>query len=125
MLLVGLAFWQLPSVLEQIPASAGWWWTRPLWIAAFAVVCLPFLLVFSRFERGESGGRPAVAWRQLFGCAVACSGLATLALGGIGGDGWLGLRWIPLLLPLVGAALAGFGPIVWAVRRVFQPQTEG
>ena len=117
MLLVGLAFWQLTAVLEPVPATAWWWWTRPLWIAAFTVVCLPFLLVFSRFERGETGGRPAAAWRQLLGCAVACAGLATLALGGIGGDGWLGLRWIPLLLPIVGAAVAGFGPIVWVLRR--------
>lgn len=124
MLLVGLAFWQLPSVLAPYPATALWWWTRPLWLVAYALACLPFLLVFSRFERPEEGGRPAPAWRQLLGCAVACAGLATLALGGIGGAGWLGLRWIPLLLPLVGAALAGFGPIPWVVRRVFQPQTE-
>lgn len=117
MLLVGLAFWQLPAVLEPIPATAAWWWTRPLWIGAFAVVCLPFLLVFSRFERGGSGGRPAAWWRQLLGCVVACAGLATLALGGIGGDGWLGLRWIPLLLPVLGAAVAGFGPIPWVLKR--------
>jgi hypothetical protein len=84
-------------------------------------VCLPFLVVFSRFERGETGGRPAAAWRQLLGCAVACAGLATLALGGIGGDGWLGLRWIPLLLPIVGAAVAGFGPIVWVLRKTAAP----
>ena len=122
MLLVGLAFWQLPAVLASYPATAVWWWTRPLWIGAYAVACLPFLLVFSRFERPEEGGRPAPAWRQLLGCVVACAGLAILALGGIGGDGWLGLRWIPLLLPLVGAAVAGFGPIPWVVRRVLQPQ---
>ena len=42
--------------------------------------------------------------------AIACAGLAYLALDGVGGDGWLGLRWIPLLLPFVGAGLAGFGP---------------
>ena len=124
MLLVGLAFWQLPAVLAPYPATASWWWTRPLWIGAYALACLPFLLIFSRFERPETGGQPALAWRQLLGCIVACAGLATLALGGIGGDGWLGLRWIPLLLPLVGAALAGFGPIPWMVRKVLQPHGE-
>ncbi len=113
MLLVGLAFWQLPSVLAPYPATAVWWWTRIAWLGAYAAACLPFLLLFSRFERPETGGRPAAAWRQLVGCTVACAGLATLALGGIGGGGWLGLRWIPLLLPLVGAAIAGFGPIPW------------
>jgi hypothetical protein len=39
-----------------------------------------------------------------------------LAMDGIGGDGWLGLRWIPLFLPLVGAGVAGFGPLAWAGR---------
>ena len=48
----------------------------------------------------------APVWRQLLGISVACFGLALLALGGIGGDGWLGLRWMPLLLPLAGYALA-------------------
>lgn len=118
MLLVGLAFWKLPSVLAPYPATAAWWWTRPLWLLSFAAVCLPFLLVFSRFERPASGGTPAAAWRQLLGCTAACAGLATLALGGIGGDGWLGLRWIPLLLPLAGAALAGFGPVDGLLRRM-------
>ena len=124
MLVVGLAFWQLPSVLAPYPVTALWWWTRPLWLLACALACLPFLLVFSRFERPEEGGRPAPASRQLLGCVVACAGLASLALGGIGGAGWLGLRWIPLLLPVVGAALAGFGPLPWVVRRIHQPSTE-
>jgi len=52
--------------------------------------------------------RPAAVWRQLLGCVVACFGLALLALGGIGGEGWLGLRWVPLLLPLIGAGVAGY-----------------
>jgi len=115
-LLVGLAFWQLPAVLAPDPATAVWWWTRPLWLLAFAAACLPFLLVFSRFERPEPGGHAAAAWRQLLGCAVACAGLATLALSGVGGDGWFGLRWVPLLLPLVGAGLAGIGPVAWLAR---------
>ena len=112
MLLVGLAFWKFPIVLAQLPATAGWWWTRPLWIISYAVVSLPFLLVFARFERPASGSlvRPAATWLQLLGCTVACAGLAMLALDGVGGEGWLGLRWVPLLLPLIGAGVAGFGP---------------
>ena len=81
-----------------------------------ALVCLPFLLVFSRFERpGESptGRRLAPAPRLRRGLRRA----RQLALGGVGGDGWLGLRWIPLLLPLVGAGLAGFGPLGRIPRR--------
>jgi hypothetical protein len=113
MLLVGLAFWQAPSVLAQHPGTAPWWWTRPLWVLVYAVVTLPFLLAFARFERPASGKsvRPAPVWLQLLGCVIACTGLAMLAMDGIGGGGWLGLRWIPLLTPLVGAGLAGFGPL--------------
>jgi hypothetical protein len=78
----------------------------------YAIVSLPFLLVFARFERSAAGRElaPPFAWIQLVGCTLGCLGLALLALDGIGGEGWLGLRWIPLLLPLVGTGLAGFGP---------------
>jgi len=112
MLLIGLAFWKLPSVLVMFPNSTVWWVTRPLWLLAYAVVLLPFLLVFARFERppDPEGAAPAV-WRQLLGGVVACTGLALLALDGVGGEGWLGVRWLPLLLPLVGATVSGFGPL--------------
>jgi len=113
MLLVGLAFWQTPMVLAQQPDTVAWWLTRPVWILGYAVVSLPFLFVFARFERPDTNRqiRPAAVWLQLFGCTLACCGLAMLALDGIGGDGWFGLRWIPLSLPLIGAGIAGFGPL--------------
>ncbi len=113
MLLVGLSFWVAPGLLAQTPDTAGWWLTRPLWLIVYTLASLPFLLVFSRFERPSTrvSPRPAAVWSQLLGCAVACVGLATLALDGVGGDGWLGLRWVPLLLPLIGAGAAGFGPL--------------
>jgi hypothetical protein len=118
MLLVGLAFWVWPDVLAHDPNTASWWVARPLWLTVYSLVTLPFLLVFGRFERAASGEgeRPAAVWRQLLGCTVACTGLAMLALDGIGGPGWLGLRWIPLLTPLFGAGLAGFGPLAFIGR---------
>jgi hypothetical protein len=42
---------------------------------------------------------------------MICGGLALLALDGIGGGGWLGLRWWVVVLPLVGAVLAGVNPL--------------
>jgi hypothetical protein len=118
MLLVGLAFWQMPAVLAQQPDTAPWWWTRPLWLFVYTLVTLPFLLIFSRFERPATGAEvePAPVKLQLAGCLVACVGLSMLALDGVGGAGWLGLRWVPLLLPLVGAGLAAFGPLGWIGR---------
>jgi hypothetical protein len=126
MLLVGLAFWVWPGVLAQYPNTAQWWLMRPLWLIVYSLVTLPFLLVFGRFERpaSDEGVRPAAIWLQLLGCAVACTGLAMLALDGIGGPGWLGLRWIPLMTPLIGAGLAGFGPLA-AVGRALSGRANG
>jgi hypothetical protein len=92
--------------------------TRPLWLTAYSLASLPFLLIFARFERPatDKSVRPVAVWLQLLGCVVACAGLAMLALDGVGGDGWLGLRWVPLILPLIGAGLAGFGPLGWPSR---------
>ena len=42
MLVVGLAFWQAPSVLAQFPDTSGWWLTRPIWIFVYSLVTLPF-----------------------------------------------------------------------------------
>jgi hypothetical protein len=74
------------------------------------------MLAFARFERSRSSGGVASVWRQLLGSFLTCAGLAALALGGTGGEGWLGLRWLPLLLPVAGTALAGFGPLAMLTR---------
>jgi hypothetical protein len=118
MLLVGLAIWVAPGVVSVPPATAAWWATRPLWIVAYAVVSLPFIMAFARFERPSTAKRPAAVWLLLAGCVTACAGLALLALDGVGGEGWLGLRVVPLLLPFLGAGIAGFGPLGFMGRAV-------
>jgi hypothetical protein len=118
MLLVGLAFWKLPVVVSLAPASGAWWAARPAWILVHALLSVPFLLIFSRFERPRIGDQRALpGWMQLAGGGLACWGLALLALDGVGGEGWLGLRWIPLILPILGAGAAGFGPLGGIVRK--------
>jgi len=42
---------------------------------------------------------------------LICGGLGLLALDGVAGEGWLGLRVWVLLLPFSGAALAGVNPL--------------
>jgi hypothetical protein len=113
MLLIGLGFWVAPGVHTMEPGTATWWLQRPLWVAAYALVSLPFVLAFARFERagGRRGAGPIALWRLLAGSLLICLGLAQLALAGVGGDDWLGLRLVPLVLPFLGAALAGFGPL--------------
>ncbi|HEX2403239.1 MAG TPA: acyltransferase, partial [Acidimicrobiia bacterium] len=46
--------------------SSIWWLTRPLWLAALAVVTLPFIAGFGRFERPREDRRPAPSvWRPI------------------------------------------------------------
>ena len=66
-----------------------------------------FVPVFGRFEQTARKGAAASvpAWRALAGAVGVCAGVVMLALGGIGGEGALGLRIIPVALVLGGAAL--------------------
>jgi hypothetical protein len=110
-LIIGLAL-QLGGVgLTLEPGSGAWWAARPLWLSVYLAALIAFALIFGRFERGGAGGPPAAAWRQIVGAVLVCGGLAFLAKDGIGGAGWLGLRWWVVLLPLAGAALAGVNPL--------------
>ncbi len=110
MLLVGLTFWISPSLLAVQPDTGGWWLARPAWLAVYALATLPFLLIFSRFERPSPSPGTAPVRRQLIGIGIVCGGLAALAMGGIGGPGPLGLRWGALVMPLAGFALATIVP---------------
>jgi hypothetical protein len=113
MLIIGLGFNVWPDVFSVTPGAGVWWALRPVWVAVFAVATIPFLLGFSRFERtGAAKDQASVpVWRLYFGCVTTCSGLGYLALKGIGG----GPHWlydaVSLILPFVGAAFAGFGPL--------------
>lgn len=113
MLIIGLGFYVWPDVFSAAPGAGVWWALRPIWVTVFAVATIPFLLGFSRFERaGAAKDQASVpVWRLYLGCVTTCSGLGYLALRGIGG----GPHWIydaaSLILPFVGAAFAGFGPL--------------
>ncbi|NIM51285.1 MAG: acyltransferase family protein [Gemmatimonadales bacterium] len=110
-LIIGLAL-QIGNVgLTLEPGSGMWWLARPVWLGIYLLALAAFALAFGLFERGGAGGPPAAAWRQIVGAVMICGGLALLALDGIGGEGWLGLRWWVVLLPLLGAVLAGVNPL--------------
>ncbi len=93
--------------LGLFPGSGPWWATRPLWDLLLGLVLWPFLAVFARFEQGARGSAaaPLAPWRAVAGSILLCYGLASLARGGIGGDGPLGLRLWVVILALAGAAL--------------------
>jgi hypothetical protein len=93
--------------LGLAPGGGAWWLTRPLWLLALAAGLGLFIPIFARFEQ-RSRARSAAAlpaWRSLGGAAGVCAGVALLALGGIGGEGLLGLRVGVLLLTFAGVAL--------------------
>ena len=97
--------------LKMMPGSGEWWALRPVWLFIYLLTLLPFALGFGRFERGTAGEPIHPSWRLVAGAILICAGLALLALDGVAGDGWLGLRPAVLLLPFAGAVLAGVNPL--------------
>jgi hypothetical protein len=93
------------------PGSAAWWASRPIWLLTLLAATCLFLVVFTRFEGAARVGtdRCLPVWRAVGGAAIVCFGLSQLALGGIAGDGPLGLRLWVLLLTLGGVALVSLG----------------
>jgi hypothetical protein len=115
-LVIGLAFALGGIGITLEPGSGVWWASRPVWIAVLAIALLFFGLLFGRFERSRTRAHPITAWRLVTGAALVCAGLALLALKGVGGEGLLGLRVWVLVLPFVGAVLAGVTPVGRTVR---------
>jgi fucose 4-O-acetylase-like acetyltransferase len=97
--------------LKMMPGSGAWWALRPVWLLAYLLALLPFALGFGRFERSAAGKHIHSSWRLVTGAILICAGLAMLALDGVAGNGWLGLRPVVLLLPFAGAVLAGVNPL--------------
>jgi len=97
--------------LEVTPGTGLWWAIRPVWIAVYLLALLPFALGFGRFERSISAGQVYPSLRLVSGAFLICAGLALLALDGVVGQGWFGLRIGVLILLFIGAVLAGVNPL--------------
>lgn len=108
MLLVAGAVLVIGSPHEAV--DAGWWATRPLWIAACAAVLTPLLALLHRVERGPVHV-PTSAAPVAIGTALAVAGLGAVVLGAIT-PAW------PLAVPMCGLALlvAGAGAVGVRVR---------
>lgn len=108
---IGAAMLLGDAGLEVAPGSGAWWALRPVWLVVYLLALLPFALGFGRFER-SAAAQPVPPARQLvIGALLICTGLALLALDGVAGEGWLGLKVGVLLLPFLGAALAAVNPL--------------
>ncbi len=101
--------------LGPVPGTGEWWATRPLWIAIYIAALLPMIAIFARHERSFGpirGGRTVPRLRAVLGVLAICAGLgATAGLTIASPDGVSGVRLWVIALPLVGAALMGFGPV--------------
>ena len=106
-LVIGLAHLLGDVGLHLRPGTWSWWATRPMWIAIYAAGLAIFVPVFGRFEQTARKGAAASvpAWRAIAGAVGVCAGVVMLALGGIGAEGALGLRIVPVAVVLGGAAL--------------------
>jgi hypothetical protein len=117
-LAIGCALWFNDAGLHAFPGSSTWWAMRPVWLLVYLLALLPFALGFGRFERGRASDKSPTTWRLVAGAGLVCAGLSLLALDGVAGDGWLGLRGGVLLLPFVGAVLAGVNPLRKSIQTI-------
>jgi hypothetical protein len=116
-LVMGLALLLGGIGLTLEPGTGPWWLARIPWLLVYTIVLLALVPLVARFERGRSDMASIAGWRRVLGALVACAGLALLALGGVGGEGWLGLRIYALLLPFAGALIAGLWPAALFARK--------
>ena len=91
------------------PGTSTWWLTRPIWILVLSTLLLTLVPIFLRYERLRKieNPSPIPTWRLLIGALLFCIGLAILTLNGVTADNWLGIRYMELALPFVGAVMAG------------------
>lgn len=87
------------------PATIGFWATRPVMLAVYALASMPVILIMSKYERPRATGGHPQTRQQLVGAACVFFGLAVMAKNGLVGDA--GFNWMAALLPLVGAGVIG------------------
>ena len=108
-LVLGLALLAGGIGLTVEPAGITWWWSRPVWIAAYAGGLSTAGLLFGRFERSQPQAQthPISIWLGGLGTVSVCTGLGMLAYRGIWSETWPGINLAAASLPFIGAALIG------------------
>lgn len=106
-ILVALLFVAGGFGLQLVPGSPEWWWSRPLWLAVLFASLLPLAAALAPMERRKGPQKVPPTARMLAGAALACLGLAMLALFGVGGGPFKGADVVSLGMVLAGALLAG------------------
>ena len=107
MLLFGIGVYFGGFGLQAFPGTGVWWLTKLAWIAVFTIVLVPVVGFTSRWERIARTGPAVAGVRQVIGSLVLASGLALLAFHGVVNKDAGQLLYVPLLLPFLGALIAG------------------
>ena len=107
MLLFGVGLLLDGAGLKAYPGSGSWWLLKIIWIALFLVALLPVVGFVSRWEQGLRDGSVPGALRQVAGSLILGGGLGILAYGGVVHPETGALAVVPLLLPFLGAWIAG------------------
>lgn len=109
LIVVGIAAYVLGGVgLTESPGTGLWWAMRPIWLALFTLVLIPFVLLFIRFEAGsrtKAEARPGPK-RAMLGAVMTCAGLVVMAMNGLGAENGLGINWVATALVVVGVLVA-------------------
>lgn len=87
------------------PLTAEWWWSRPVWLVAAALVTAVFVRGFARWERGRASA-PSAGRGRGRGPAVPVAVAVPAAVAGVGAVLVIGFGPWPALLSLVLLALA-------------------
>ncbi len=117
-LVTGLALALGGIGLGIAPGTGTWWLTRPIWILTLGVVLLTLVPIFVRYERLRKieNPSPTQTWRLLLGAFLFCYGLASLTLNGITAENMLGIRFVEMALPFIGAVIANLDVLPFVKR---------
>jgi len=111
-IVIALAFVAGGFGLGLEPGTSEWWLTRPLWVAVLYSALLPVTFLFAPIERRTRAPDAPVptAKRLIFGALLICTGVALLALYGIGSAPLPGLDFAAFAMVFVGAGISGLLP---------------
>lgn len=92
--------------LRQVPDTAGWWATRPLYFTVLALLTAAAVAVVGRFESPAADPRPAPpALQPVLAALGICAGLGALAALGTTRQGEI--LWYLPLVPVAACVLGG------------------
>jgi hypothetical protein len=102
---IGLSLWLGGLGLGLEPLTAGWWWSRLVWLAILLVPLAGLIALFSSYESNRSP-RPVAPIVAGLGVASVMWGFASLALKGVE-TGSASVSVLPAAAVIVGSWMLG------------------